>query len=72
VIITVAPIDFSSSDCGVKRSKSKLLSASVRPVSVTIADCGNSVSTTSSTTSVTAAAGKSTLRVSVISARSSR
>ena len=66
VIVTVSPIECSSSDRGVSRSKSKLLSASGRAASVTIADCGNSVSTTSSMTSVTAAAGRSTVRVSVI------
>ena len=72
VIVTVSPIECSSNDRGVSRLKSKLLSANGRSAFVTIADCGSSVSTTSSMTSVTADAGRSTVRVSVTSARSSR
>ena len=73
VIVTVSPIERSSSDLGVSRSKSKLLSASGRSASVTTADCGSSVSTTPSNDERDGAgAGRSTVRVSVISARSSR
>ena len=72
VIVTVSPIERSSSDFGVSRLKPKLLSASGRAASAITADWGRSVSTTPSSTSVTGDAGKLTVRVSVISARSSR